>query len=262
MTAPRERWAEVKPWSVVARNLPEHASNPIHTDAGARAQGFERALVAGVTSYLFAVHPLVEAWGLDWIARGSAGVRFRSPVFHEDQLQIVPEPQADESVRVELFSARSPLPLVTVEGFAPEPTGAASAKDATDGGGFLRREGERLQTIDVILKGEFGSDYANRAGDDIVERISSEGVVHPAVWPAIANRVFHAQVARGSWIHTRSFVRHHSLAFAGETVTVDSTVVQRFVRSGERAIADVVIRVGERVVATLEHEAIIDLSVA
>ena len=38
---------------VVAQNLPEHARNPIHTDEGARAAGFDRALVAGVTTYAY-----------------------------------------------------------------------------------------------------------------------------------------------------------------------------------------------------------------
>ena len=46
--------------AVVARNLPEHARNAIHTDAGARAQGFPRALVAGVTTYAYLVHPAID----------------------------------------------------------------------------------------------------------------------------------------------------------------------------------------------------------
>ena len=37
-----------------------------------------------------------------------------------------------------------------------------------------------------------------------------EGLVHPAVWPALANHLVHAEVARGSWIHTRSIIRHHA----------------------------------------------------
>ena len=53
----------VAPWSIVARNLTDHASNPIHTDAGARAAGFPRALVAGVTTYTYCVHPIAEHWG-------------------------------------------------------------------------------------------------------------------------------------------------------------------------------------------------------
>jgi hypothetical protein len=36
---------DVQPWIVTARNLEHHARNPIHTDEGAQAQGFPRALV-------------------------------------------------------------------------------------------------------------------------------------------------------------------------------------------------------------------------
>ncbi len=56
-------------WSIKAQNLPEHARNPIHTDAGAQAAGFPRALVAGVTTYAYLTHPLIVAWGEDWLAR-------------------------------------------------------------------------------------------------------------------------------------------------------------------------------------------------
>jgi len=55
-------------------------------------------------------------------------------------------------------------------------------------------------------------------------------------------------------------VRHHALVPEGSEAEVSTTVVERFQRSGERAVADVVIRVEGRVVATIEHEAIIDLS--
>ena len=72
-------------WTVLARNLPEHADNRIHTDAGARAAGFPAALVAGVTTYAYLTHPIVAAWGLDWVANGGGEVRFDAPVFdHED----------------------------------------------------------------------------------------------------------------------------------------------------------------------------------
>jgi hypothetical protein len=123
----------------------------------------------------------------------------------------------------------------------------------------VRELHEQLETIEVELVGEFGSSYASRAGDDL-EVFHEHGIVHPAVWTALANRVFHAQLARGSWIHTRSLVAHHGLAYEGSRAIVETTVVKRTVgRNGERAIADVTIRVGDRVVATLEHEAIIDL---
>src|SRR5688500_13710162 len=84
------------PYAVVAQNLPEHARNPIHTDAGAQAAGFPRALVAGVTTYAYLTHPIVAAWGLDWLAGGTAVVRFRSPVFLDDELICRPETAGGE----------------------------------------------------------------------------------------------------------------------------------------------------------------------
>ena len=61
------------PWPVVARNLSEHSSNPIHPDAGAQAAGFPAALVAGVTTYAYLTHPIVAAWGRDGLEHGGAG---------------------------------------------------------------------------------------------------------------------------------------------------------------------------------------------
>ena len=83
-------------WSVVAQNLPEHARNPIHTDAGAQAAGFPRALVAGVTTYAYLTHPIVVAWGVEWLQRGGGEVRFRRPVFDHDLLRCTPSPDEDD----------------------------------------------------------------------------------------------------------------------------------------------------------------------
>ena len=77
-------------WVVRARNLPEHADNPIHTDAGAAAAGFPAALVAGVTTYAYMTHPLVAAWGEDWLRRGGGEMRFKAPVFDGGEVRCEP----------------------------------------------------------------------------------------------------------------------------------------------------------------------------
>ena len=81
---------ELAAWSAPAVNLPEHADNAIHTDAGARAAGFPSALVAGVTVYAYMTHVPVAAWGPDWLRGGGAHVRFRSPIFDHDLVNYVP----------------------------------------------------------------------------------------------------------------------------------------------------------------------------
>lgn len=242
-----ERSAPV-PWTVVARNLPEHARNPIHTDAGAQAAGFPRALVAGVTTYAYLTHPIVAAWGEAWLAHGAAEVRFRRPVFDHDELVCAPTSN-DDGVIVEARTPEPDQPRALVRAWFDEPGSAAPSE---------MRAGDDLEPVEVVLEGEWGSDYGRRAGDDLT-LYQDLGIVHPAVWPALANHVVHAQVAEGSWVHTRSIVRHHGLVPAGAVATVRSRVVQRFQAHGERAVLDVRVVVADSVVASLEHEAIVRL---
>jgi acyl dehydratase len=243
-------------WTVTAQNLPEHARNPIHTDAGAQAAGFPRALVAGVTTYAYLTHPVAAAWGLDWVRSGGGEVRFRRPVFDGDLLACTPQLRDCGDVEIHAITSEPDQPRAI---FSAVPR-AEAARDL--------RPGEELTEIEITLDGEWGSDYAERAGDPF-SLYRDHGIVHPAVWPAIANQVVHTQVARGSWIHTRSIVRHHNLAPVGSVAQVRSRVVQRFEAHGERAILDVEIRIADRahhgstdqmLVATLEHEAIVALA--
>jgi len=237
-------------WTVTARNLPEHASNPIHTDAGAAAAGFPSALVAGVTTYAYLTHPLVAAWGLDWLTRGGGEVRFRAPVFAETQVDCVPTVVAADDVLVEAVCASQPInPRVTFR----------AVRDA--GPPPAMRPGEALASRQFVLADRFGADYGWRAGDDL-DLYVRDGVVHPAVWPAIANRIMSADLVNGSWIHTRSIIRHHAPGPAGATVDVHATVIDRFERHGQRAVIDVLIEHEGHPIATLEHEAIVDLTTA
>jgi acyl dehydratase len=234
----------LEPWSVRARNLPEHSTNAIHTDEGARAAGFDAALVGGVTTYAYLTHPIVVAWGLDWVGCGTAEVRFDHPVSDGDE--IVCTPVADDGAVVvsALVGGESKATLrATGDPGPPRPA----------------RAGTSLPSRDIVLADRYGADYGVRVGDDL-DFYTTEGVVHPAVWPALANAVFAADLVRGPWIHLRSSIRHHGLAPAGAVATVHATVIDRFQRrSGERAIVDVVIEVDGNLVATLEHEAIIAL---
>jgi acyl dehydratase len=239
-----------QPWQVTAQNLPEHAGNPIHTDEGARAQGFPAALVAGVTTFAYLTHPLVAAWGVDWLARGGGEVRFTAPVFAGRELACTPTTRPDGSVTVEAVDPtedRNPRAVFeAVRDAGPPP---------------VARDGEVLPSRHFVLDGCYGADYGARAGDDLALYLK-EGIVHPAVWPAIANAIMSTELVNGPWIHTRSIVRHHAVAHQGATVAVHATVVDRFVRRGERAVVDIVVDHDGAPVATLEHEAIIDLTMA
>lgn len=233
-------------WEVRARNLPEHARNPIHTDEGARAAGFAAALVAGVTTYAYLTHPVAAAWGAAWVAHGWAEVRFLAPVLHHDLVRCRPvalpggdvriEAQVGDEVRATL-TTRPPTPV-------PPPTTLPA--------------GEPLRPVPLALAGEWHG-YGARAGDDL-PLYEQAGVVHPAVWPALANHVVHTQVARGSWVHTRSAVIHHGPVPDSAHVEVRAVVVSRRQRrSGEWAVLEVQVVHDGRVVVVVDHEAIVAL---
>lgn len=230
---------------MVAQNLPEHARNPIHTDEGAQAAGFPRALVAGVTTYAYLCHPPMVTWGLEWLRIGGGAVRFRRPVFDGDLVRC--EPSLDGSTaRIEARTGEPEQPRAVF----------AAVERATPLAAL--GDGETLPQKRIVLDGEWGADYGLRAGDPL-PLCRDASVVHPAVWPALANHLVHTEVARGSWIHTRSVVRHHALAPAGATAVVTGVVVRRFESHGERAVLDVHITVDGVVVASLDHEAIVAL---
>jgi len=230
---------------VRARNLIEHASNIIHTDEGAQAAGFPAALVGGVTTYAYLPHPIAAAWGLDWVRRGGAEIRFDHPVFDDDEIICTPVAEDDGVVIVNaLVGGESKATLRASRDTGPPPAA---------------RPGTALPSREVVLADRYGADYGLRIGDDL-DIYMTEQVVHPAVWPALANAVFSADLVRGPWIHLRSSIQHHGLARAGAVATVHATVIDRFQRrSGERAIVDVAVEVDGSLVATLEHEAIIAL---
>jgi hypothetical protein len=173
-------------------------------------------------------------------------VRFRRPVFDGDLLRCTPVAIDDDSATIHALTDEPEQPramFAAVRVAQPAP---------------LMRDGEALTSRQIRLDGEWGADYGQRAGDDL-SLFSDRGIVHPAVWPALANHLVHTQVARGSWVHTRSIVRHHALAAAGATATVHAVVVRRFHAHGERAVLDVHIEVDGTLVASLEHEAIVAL---
>ena len=68
-------------WQATAFNQSTDSSNQIHSDEIARAYGFRGGLVPGVTVSSYLIHPAVEAWGADWLSRGSASIVVRKPLY-------------------------------------------------------------------------------------------------------------------------------------------------------------------------------------
>lgn len=230
----------LQPWSVTAVNLPEHADNPIHTDAGAAAAGFPGALVAGVTTYAAMTHLPVTAWGLDWIDHGGVAVRFRHPILDGATIDC----RVDDGV----VSACVDGDRCVEARFVP------AVRDE-----IVHRSGEKLRPIEFDLDASW-SDYGLRAGDDCPV-YQDEGIAHASSWPRIANQFCHEQLVTGAWIHVSSRIAHLGVARIGARIRAVAEVVERIdSRAGERAILDVRVSADGHDVAAVEHEAIISLA--
>lgn len=233
-------------WSVPARNLPEHVDNPIHTDAGARAAGFEAALVAGTTVHAYLTRPVTEEWGLEWLANGSSTVEFVAPVEEGDRVDCVPAFRTDGSLEVLALvggdqRARLVASLDTAEVVEEEQPARESLPGHTE------------PLVDGWV------DYALRAGDD-TEFYMEAGIVHPCTWTGLANGVMNRSLVENSWIHTRSQIVHYGTAPIGAKALVNAVVADRFDTSrGSRAVVDVRISVNGELVATVRHEALVSL---
>ncbi|MEQ8842758.1 MAG: hypothetical protein RIB98_17395 [Acidimicrobiales bacterium] len=230
-------------WSIHAVNLAEHADNPVHTHAGGVAAGYPGAVVAGTTIYGYLTRPAVQAWGLDWIGGGSGEVRFRAPVV------------ADELVEIGAAAHESGWEIEA------RTSSGRCATLVVGRGGELPSEavGERLDPLVVELTDRW-TGYATRSGEDL-GLCTDLDIVHPVVWPALANRVFSTQLVDGPWVHTRSRIRHLGTATPGDTAVVEAWLVGRLdSRAGERAVVDVRISIDHRPVAAIEHEAIVRLA--
>lgn len=229
-------------WSTTAINLPDHADNLIHTDAGAQAAGFDRALVAGTTIYAYMTHPVVAGWGAEWLSSGGGELRLRRPVFDHDLVDCLVS--AGES---------GPVVAATVEGDARASFEAWPQPEVPK-----VRDGEPLKVFEVTLS-ETHLDYGMRCGDDL-SLYAERQIAHPVTWPNLANSVFIDNLVTGPWIHVRSRIYHEGLATLGSQIRIESNLIDRFEsRAGERALVDMRLFADDTPVATIEHEAIIVL---
>lgn len=233
----------LEPWAVRAVNLAEHGDNPVHTDEGARAAGFERALVAGTTVYAYLTHVPSAAWGPHWISSGGGELKLKRPVFEADAVECVVATDAAGLATVAATVTGAPKATLELWKSIEAPS---------------MRSGDALPTIELFLTADEVT-YGRRCGDDLT-LYDQLGVVHPVIWANLANRVFKQFLVTGPWVHVRSKFFHQALAPVDAALRIESVLVDRFdSRAGERAVVDLVISANDQPVVTIEHEAIVVL---
>lgn len=260
-------------YRVRARNTSVESENKIHDDRVAADYGFRGGLVPGVTVYAYMTVPIVEAFGLGWLERGSMQVKFHQPFYEGDEVAVYAEVDSDsEPVKIAVRAERDDgtvcatalattddqagwLGEARIENYpqAPLPkyeTRPAATRDSIVTGAPLGTLKERIA-------------LADRAQLEMLdERLDiyygAEAVAHPFTLLGLANRVLMHNFQLGPWIHAASDLINRSVARDGEEVSVRGLIKDCFERKGhEFVVMDLLLVADEtRVVQQVRHTAI------
>jgi len=260
---------------VAARNLARYSANEIHDDAVARTYGYQGGLVAGTTVYAYLTRPLVGAWGLDWLARGTARLALLRPVYDGDLLTVTARVrgrsggQAAGEVVVDVAgSARGERVAELVAGLAWGALPVVPDPDAYPAAPLPAHrppaEAAALEGLDPLgspvleLEAAAASLYAGEVADPLDLYAGSGAVLHPGLLLQQANRALSENVALGPWVHVGSDVAHAGAARAGDRIETRGRVARLFEGKGHRFVElDVlVVANGIRPIAHVRHTAI------
>jgi acyl dehydratase len=260
----------VDEYRVLAPNTATASSNKIHDDAVARRYGFAGGLVPGVDVYAYMTHPPAEAWGLDWLQRGSMRARFLTPVYEGDEVVVV---AADLDATTDghrmVLELRGPDGAVRATGEAQLPTERArptapaddwpqsdQADDPPEASPASLTPGTTLALAPHGFHADQAVDYLAGIGETL-PLYADHRIAHPGWLLRDANRVLSANVRLGPWIHVESVTQHHGVVHDGESVTTRARVTREWERKGHRFVElDVGTLNGDRMVARVVHTAI------
>ena len=259
----------VAAWELRAHNTATESANKIHDDEVARRFGFGGGLVPGVDLYAYLTHPPAEAWGLDWLERGTMQARFSRPVYEGDAVRVLPVEHHDDAdgqrVRLELRNADGEV-CATAEATLPS---AAMTPPALDRWPDVAQavspppaspESLSLGTHFGLTAHGFRADRAGEYLDDVRETLPvyrGARVAHPGWLLRDANYVLSQNVRLGPWIHVESSAQHHRLVNDGDAVSVRAVVTNEWEQKGHRFVTlDVAILAAGDLAARIAHTAI------
>jgi hypothetical protein len=259
----------VNEYRVLARNTATASSNKIHDDAVARRYGFAGGLVPGVDVYAYMTHAPADAWGLDWLERGSMRARFLAPVYESEEVVVV---AADLDATTDghrmVLELLGPDGAIRATGEAHLPGGGPppapsddwplvdQADDPPEASPTSLTPGTTLALAPHGFHADQAVDYLAEVGESL-PLYADQRVAHPGWLLRDANHVLSANVRLGPWIHVESVTQHHGVVHDGDIVSTRARVTREWERKGHHLVElDVGTLDGDRLVARVVHTAI------
>ncbi len=258
-------------YRVKARNTSASSENKIHDDAIARRYGFGGGLVPGITVYAYVTHPLVEAFGRDWLERGTISVKFVKPILEGDEVlvsgRVTEQGPGGLAVALTASTAKNgdcAVATATLPDRPAESVDPAAYPQAALPGDRPEATRSHLASVGVLGSPVIACDagaaaeYVDKVADSLPVYRGPGAMVHPGLLLQQANRALSGNVRLGPWIHTGSKVRHLGGARIGETVATRGRVKGLDERKSRETVELDLLMVadGSRPVAHVLHSAI------
>lgn len=236
---------------IQAVNTAADSENRIHDDRVAREYGYRGGLVPGVTIYGYMASVAIEELGPDWLKYGAVDVRFFSPFFEGDEVEI--SASAGENGRLKLDAGtRASASAWMANGgstdhplYKPLAAGVDASRETILAGMTL---GSFEKTLDL-------SEQSFAAPLDAF--VGPHRLAHPAIVLALANEIFMRNFILGPWIHSSSEVRNFSALQDGDTIQGRGRIENAFEKKGhELAVLDIAILKGNAIASRIRHTVI------
>ncbi|MCZ6871605.1 MAG: MaoC/PaaZ C-terminal domain-containing protein [Gammaproteobacteria bacterium] len=239
--------------------------NPIHSTGGAKAYGYEGALVGGASVYGWAVRTIVEALGEVWLDEGWAEVQFRRPVYPGDELDIS---VADDGVfniakgdqvcirgEVGLGEANWLVDLAMPTRLKPDPRADELPALTMENAPVDRDLKARAVPTPVD---EIVAFAREKEGETLEYFLSQRPRLHPGWIASQLTHLLHHSYDYGPAIHAASHMQHLRPAYAGQTLTVAGHCVEVYERKGHHYIVNDGAILGEEgeILVRIRHTAI------
>ena len=263
-------------YTTVARNSATDSENRIHSDDVARLHGFRGGLVPGVTVYGYVVNGLLRHrdFGETWAERGEAAVRFRSPCYEGDTVEVAfgaADPEDGRAVATGVEVRVGEMICVTGTAAVPDEAEAPPGRSVPWAAGPAPERSARPAATESTLAagtvlGTIGLRTDPEAVAQYLERIGAPELhgafIHPGMLLEGANWVLSSNVVLPPWIHVGSHIRHYRRIAVGAPVEVAARVEREWWHDrGHRFVElDVAWTVENELVATARHVAIWQLS--
>lgn len=257
------------PHTLHAHNNATDSANKIHDDRVAAQYGFRGGLVPGVTVYAYMTYPLVQRFGDDWLARGTAQVKLVKPCYEGDQMTVTAAVAAisDEELCFEVRGTNAEgidcgvgsATLPTAPEVAPgaDEVAAGTPRPSVPASWDAIVVGEPLPVLRFTVSAADNQSYCDTYGDDLSIYRGSDGCLHPGFLLHQCNRIFSERFELGPWIHVASDIGMYRPCRVGDAVEVRGVPTDKFEKKGhEFVVLDVCILADGEVAQRVTHTCI------